>query len=408
MKQNIDLSIDFCGFHCENPFLLSSSCIVSNEDMSARALTMGWGGLVFKTIGYYQAQEVSPRFDAIHKEGASFVGFRNLEQISEHSLEENLQALKALKKRFPNKLIVSSIMGETEEEWEKLAALSEEAGVDMIECNFSCPQMASDGMGDDVGVNPELVKMYCQAVRRGTKLPVLAKMTPNITDMTVPAIASVSGGADGIAAINTIKCITTIADPCRILPDIGGQSSVSGYSGKAIKPIALRFISDMALCPSLKGIPISGIGGIETWRDALDFILLGSQTVQITTSVMQYGYRIIDDLIDGLAEYMLSHQVESVSSLVGAALPSLVSSQQLDRSSLVYPAWEDDTCVGCGRCYIACQDAGHQALEWIPAKRRPVLHTARCVGCHLCQLVCPVGVIHEGKRQLKSAVPGNA
>lgn len=398
MNKRPDLSIDFCGISCENPFFLSSSCIVANEEMSARALELGWAGLVFKTIGYYHPEEVSPRFDTIEKEGASFVGFRNMEQISDHRLEDNIEALHALKKRFPEKVIVSSIMGETEEEWTKLAALSEEAGVDMIECNFSCPQMAQDAMGADVGVNSDLVKTYCQAVRKGTTLPVLAKMTPNITDMTIPAKAAIDGGANGLAAINTIKSITSIGNLCKIRPNIDGKSAVSGYSGKAIKPIALRFISDMASCPDLYHIPISGMGGIETWHDALEFVLLGAQTVQVTTSVMQYGYRIIDDLISGLSEYMVANQIESVQSLVGQSLSTLVSAGDLDRQTVVYPIWDIEQCVGCGRCYISCQDAGHQAISWNSIKRIPKLLQEQCVGCQLCHLVCPVSCITIGNR----------
>lgn len=396
--KNVDMSIDFCGFHCENPFLLSSSCIAGNEEMVARALEAGWAGVVFKTIGFYIPSEVSPRFDTIQKEGASFVGFRNLEQISDHPLEENLKALKHLKQRFPNKLIVASIMGETPEEWTKLATLSEEAGVDIIECNFSCPQMVKGDMGADVGVNEELVRSFCQAVRQGTTLPILAKMTPNITDMLVPAIAAMEGGATGLAAINTIKCITSVNDSNYIQPDVAGKSSVSGYSGKAVKPIALRFISDMASCPSLQDVPISGMGGVETWHDALEFLLLGASTVQVTTSVMQYGYRIIDDLLDGLMMYMKMHHIDGVKQLVGQSLQNLVTSDQLNRHTIAYPKWDMESCVGCGRCYISCQDGGHQAISWQRIKRLPSLIVQKCVGCQLCCLVCPVDAIHSGKR----------
>lgn len=402
MNKKIDLSIDFCGIHCENPFLLSSSCIVGNEEMSARALQSGWAGLVFKTIGFYHPEEVSPRFDIVDKEATSFIGFRNLEQISDHSLEENLTALKNLKKRFPNKVIISSIMGQSEQEWQELARLSEAAGVDIIECNFSCPQMAAEAMGADVGVNPELVAKYCAATRRGTKLPILAKMTPNITDMTIPAIAAIQNGADGLAAINTIKSITNIDYKKKILPSVAGKSCISGYSGKAVKPIALRFVSDMANCLQLKNVPISGIGGIETWQDALEFILLGSQTVQVTTSVMQYGYRIVEDMIDGLAEYMRENNINALNELVGASLVNLVSIQELERDSIVYPYFASEKCVGCGRCYIACQDAGHQAINWEHKKRQPSLITDKCVGCHLCRLVCPTKAIGISQRQKKA------
>ena len=394
------LSIDFCGVTCENPFFLSSSCVSGTEEMCARALEAGWGGVVFKTIGFYRAREVSPRFDVIHKEGAAFVGFRNMEQISEHSLEQNLLALEHLKRRFPQKVIVASIMGETTEEWTRLAELAGQAGADIIECNFSCPQMAVSSMGADVGVNPELVKAYCRAVRAGTRLPVLAKMTPNITDILLPARAAVAGGATGISAINTVKSISSLDDCQQIQPDIAGYSCISGYSGKAVKPIALRFVGELACCPELQGVPISGIGGIENWRDALDFILLGAGNVQVTTSIMQYGYRIIDDLKDGLCSYMRKRGMQQLSSLVGGALERLRTSRELDRNSIVYPVFDQNRCVGCGRCYVSCQDGGHQAIAW-NSQRQPMWHKDACVGCHLCRLVCPTGAITSGTRELK-------
>lgn len=266
---NKDLSIEFCGIKCENPFFLSSSVVASNFEMCAKALEMGWAGVVFKTIGFYLPEEVSPRFDVISKENTPFIGFKNLEQISDHPLEENLKWMKELKEKYPQKILIASIMGENEEEWTELSKLVTEAGADIIECNFSCPQMISETMGADVGQNPELVKKYCEAVRKGTHIPILAKMTPNLDNMVIPAVASIEGGANGIAAINTIKSITRIdLDSFSPYPIINGKSSVSGYSGKAIKPIALRFIRDLGENKELKGVHISGMGGIENWEDA--------------------------------------------------------------------------------------------------------------------------------------------
>ena len=397
-----DLSIDFCGVHCDNPFFLSSSIVASSYDMCAKALSMGWAGIVYKTIGFYKPKEVSPRFDAILNSGRSFTGFKNLEQISDHTVEENTETLRRLKKDFPDKVIVSSIMGQTEDEWTELARLSEEAGADIIECNFSCPHMSAHGLGSDVGQNPELVSKYTEAVKKGTKLPVLAKMTPNLGHMEIPAIAAVNSGADGLAAINTIKSITNIdADSMVSMPDVCGKCSVSGYSGKAVKPIALRFIHDMAKCPELKKIPISGMGGIESWRDGLEFILLGCSNVQVTTSVMEYGYRIIDDLVSGLSEYMYSHGIEKLSSLVGAALPKLCPADELDRDSIVYPLFDKAKCTGCGRCYTACSDAGHQAIEFDRQNRSVRLIGKNCEGCHLCRLVCPADAIGISKRIIR-------
>ena len=398
-----DLSIEFCGINCENPFFLSSSCVSGNYEMCARALAMGWSGIVYKTIGFYLPDEVSPRFDAVRRGGGMpFSGFRNLEQISDHPLEQNLDAMRRLKLDYPNKVMVASIMGETDEQWTELARLCEQAGVDIIECNFSCPQMTKSTMGSDVGQSAELVEEYCNAVRRGTKLPILAKMTPNLGNMEEIAAAAVRGGADGIAAINTVKSITQVScDSLSGCPSVDGRSAVSGYSGRAVKPIALRFIHDLAKYPALSGVPISGMGGIESWKDALEFLLLGASNIQITTSVMEYGYRIIDDLVSGLGEYMREKEVDSVAELVGKALPSMVTSDELRRDSIVLPVFDRESCVGCGRCYLSCRDGGHQAIEWAHKNRHPNLLTEYCVGCHLCALVCPTQAISPGQRILK-------
>lgn len=394
---DIDLSIDFLGIKCENPFFLSSSVVGSNYEMVKRAFDAGWGGVVFKTIGFYKPNEVSPRFAQTEKEGTPFIGFKNMEQISDHDLEENLNYLRELKKNYPNKVIVASIMGETEEEWTKLATLCEEAGADIIECNFSCPQMAVKGMGSDVGQSEELVSNYTKATIKGCHIPVLAKMTPNIGNMEIPALAAMEAGASGIAAINTIKSITNVnLDNMKSDPDIDGKTSVSGYSGKAVKPIALRFINDMKQNEGLKDTPISGMGGIETWQDACEFLALGCENIQVTTAIMQYGYRIIDDLISGTKAFMKRNGYKHISDFVGKALNNIISADKLNRDTVVFPIFDKDRCIGCGRCYISCSDAGHQALSFTNHEIK--LNGSKCVGCHLCSLVCPVGAIKKAKR----------
>lgn len=400
-----DLSITFMGVKFKNPFCLSSSPVGNCYDMCAKAYEEGWGGVVFKTIGpkHYFIDEVSPRFDALTKEAEPFVGFKNMEQIAEHSLEENLADLRKLKENYPDRVLIASIMGSNEKDWEELAKLVTEAGADMIELNFSCPQMTSHAMGSDVGSNPELCKKYCQAVRRGTYLPFMAKMTPNITDMCVPAIASIEGGANGIAAINTVKSIINLDLNKMVgLPIINSKSSISGYSGKAVKPIALRFIQQMRTNPELKGVELSGIGGIETWEDAAEFILLGCKTLQVTTAIMQYGYRIVEDLCNGLEHYMERVGVDSLEELVGLANKNIIPAEELDRDYIVYPSINTDKCVGCGRCVISCYDGAHQAMEWDANTRRPNCNHDKCVGCLLCGLVCPVGAITLGERKLKA------
>lgn len=398
-NKKVDLGITFCGIPCENPYFLSSSVVASNYEMVARAFEMGWAGMAFKTIGTFIPEEVSPRFATISKEGHSFTGFKNIEQISDHTLEENLDYLKRLKKDYPSKIIIASILGQDEADWTYLAKKMTEVGADIIECNFSCPHLTGEGLGSDVGQDPALVALYTAATRKGTHLPILAKMTPNIGNMEIPAIAAMEAGADGIAAINTIKSIMNInLDNFSSEPEVEGRSSVGGYSGRSIKPIALRFIHDMKKHPKLEAAPISGMGGIETWVDAAEFIALGCENIQITTSVMQYGYRIIEDLIDGLSSYLGTNGFESLQEMVGMALPNLVPAEVLNRHSIVYPKIDRNKCIGCSRCYISCSDGGHQALKIDKEDGKARLIANKCVGCQLCSLVCPVEAISLSKR----------
>ena len=390
-----DLGITFCGIKCDNPFFLSSSIVANNYGMIARAFDMGWAGAAIKTIGLFTPDEVSPRFDAIGKESTPFVGFKNIEQTSEKTAEENFTCIKQLKANYPSKVIIASIMGRDEAEWTQLARMAQEAGADIIECNFSCPHMAKDGLGSDVGQNPELVASYMRAVRRGATIPVLAKMTPNLGNMEPPAIAAMEAGATGIAAINTVKSVMNVnLQTFSSGPDVRGRSSVGGYSGKAVKPIALRFIEAMKKHPKLANVPISGMGGIETWRDAAEFIAMGCETIQVTTAVMQYGYRIIDDMIEGMRLYLDTEGI-TLPELVGRALPQIIPGDDLDRTTICYPRFDRKKCAGCGRCYVSCMDGGHQAIK-LNADNRPVLDGKQCVGCHLCITVCPTEAISAG------------
>ncbi len=387
------LEIEFCGITCENPFFLASSAICTNYEMVARAFEAGWAGVFYKTICMEDIREVSPRFDAVSDGGTTdFFGFRNMEQLSENPVNVDFDILHRLKENYPTKIVVASIMGQTEEQWIELAKMAEAAGVDAVELNFSCPQMRLAGMGSDVGQNAELVTFYTAYVKRSVSIPVIPKMTPNITQINQPAMGAYFAGANAISAINTIKSVTMGERAA-----VSAHKTISGYSGRAVKPIALRHILEMAKNPIMKNIQFSGIGGIETWRDALEFIQLGCRNVQVCTAVMQYGYRIIDDLVSGLQHYMQERGISQLADLVGEELPRFITPTDLDRETIVFPKIDRERCIGCGRCYTSCMDGGHQAITF-DENRQPHIQGKRCVGCHLCLLVCPTGAIGATKR----------
>ena len=295
-------------------------------------------------------------------------------------------------------------MGRNEQEWADLARMCEDNGADAIELNFSCPNMADGGLGSDIGQIPELVEQLTAVTKRACSIPVLSKLTPNVASMLPAARAAKRGGADGIAAINTIKSIMGVNPHTYISsPAVHGMSAVGGYSGNAVKPIALRFIDEMASDPELAGLHLSGMGGIETWRDALEFILLGCTSLQVTTAVMQYGYRIIDDLKDGLNRYLAEKGFGNVREAVGLGVNSVnATTDVLERDTILFPKFDREKCIGCGRCYIACADGGHQAIR-LDEERRPKLDGHRCVGCHLCLLVCPQGAITSARKRITRA-----
>ena len=390
------LKTDMFGFQLENPFLLSSSVVGSNYEMISNAFNAGWAGVAYKTICYIDIHEASPRFSAVKDENGNIQGFKNIEQLSQHTVEEDCEIFKKLKKNFPKKFLLVSIMGRTEEEWAKIAKAAEEAGADAIELNFSCPNMVEEGTGSDVGQIPNLIERFTKAVKQAVKVPVIAKLTPNVDIMSPAAEAAIRGGADGLAAINTIKSV--------ILDD-NMKVAVGGYSGNAVKPIALRFVVEIKKNEKVKNYFLSGMGGIETWEDALDFLELGCGNVQVTTAIMQYGYRIIDDLKSGLALY-LKKENKTLKDIIGSRINDVIDVEQMERDIAIFPKFLRNKCDGCGRCYISCMDGGHQAIKF-GDDRKPVLDGKKCVGCHLCKLVCPNGAIVSSDKPVKKNVPYN-
>ena len=410
MATKKDLSLKYLGVDTMNPFFLSSSPVGGNYDMVSKCYETGWGGCFFKTVGIFVADECSPRFDQTNKEGTPWLGFKNMEQISDKPTEQNFEYIARLVRDYPDHITVASIMGSSEDEWKTLAKMADQAGVKLIEGNFSCPQMTSHDMGSDVGTNNDLLDKYCKAVTSVTDIPFIAKMTPNCKNMEEHARAALGGGAAAVSAINTIKSITNIDFENNTgMPVVDGKSSISGYSGAAVKPIALRYctqvLSDDVVHELAKkngydfgyGMEMSGIGGIETWRDGAEFLAVGCRNLQVTTAIMQYGYRIVEDMTNGLQHFMEERGYDSLNELIGTARPNIIPAEELNRNYKLLPNFDEDKCVGCGRCYVSCYDGGHQAIDWIEDERRPELNE-NCVGCHLCLNVCPVqGCITPGE-----------
>jgi dihydropyrimidine dehydrogenase (NAD+) subunit PreA len=387
-----DLSIEMCGVQFQNPVLLSSSPVSNTGEMVGRAFDAGFAGVAFKTIGKGDVKIVhpSPRMQTYDYHDKKMVGLQNVEQISDRPLRDNLTDLRYLKKNWPKHVVIASIMGFSSEEWRELALACEDVGADMLELNFSCPHMTVEGSGMKVGQAFDLVERFTRIVKEAVRIPVLAKMTPNVTDINEPALSAKRGGADGLAAINTVSGIAGL-DVHHFRPSLSvfGKGAMSGVSGPAIKPIGLRCIAQMAQNTALD-LPLSGMGGIETWIDTLEYLLCGASTVQITTGVIHYGYRIVEDILEGLGYFMEQHGFESVSEFVGRALPNIVSTDAFDLKRQGVAEYDLDRCVGCGQCYVVCQDAAGQCLGWDGAARKPVVDPSRCLGCMICSFVCPV------------------
>lgn len=392
MSNKPNISIQFCGVTFSNPFLLSSSPVGNHAEMCARAFDAGWGGIVYKTLNVdktYKVTMPSPRLNAYHYEGSRMVGLQNAEQISDRSLADNMHDIKTLKKKYPKKVLVSSIMGLNDDDWALLAKMSEDAGADMLELNFSCPQMATEKGGHKIGQDYEAVERFTAAVKNACSIPIMAKMTPNITDMIPVALAAKRGGADAISAINTVRAITDIdLDNLTPLPNIHDHSGITGFSGAAVKPIALRFVSELYNSKELN-LPVSAIGGIQTWRDALHFFLLGGTTVQVTTAIMKYGYRIVEDMIEGLTDYLTQKKIANLQDIIGLSAAKLVAPSEFSTRYQVVSEINQDKCIGCGQCYFACYDGANQAIEFDAVTRKARVNEERCVGCTLCKHICP-------------------
>jgi dihydropyrimidine dehydrogenase (NAD+) subunit PreA len=392
-----DIRNTFVGIKSPNPFWLASAPPTDKEYNVVRAFKAGWGGVVWKTLGEEGPPVVNvngPRYGAIWGADRRLLGLNNIELITDRALQTNLREMKQVKMDWPDRALIASIMVPCEERsWKDILPLVEETGADGIELNFGCPHgMSERGMGAAVGQVPEYTCQITEWVKEVARTPVIVKLTPNIGDVTYAARAAKKGGADAVSLINTINSIMGVdLDTFSPRPDVGGRSSHGGYCGPAVKPIALNMCSSVAKDPQV-GVPISGIGGISSWRDAAEFILLGATSVQVCTAVMKYGFRIIEDMLDGLSNYLDDKGLGSVTELRGRGLPAVTSWEELDLNFKIVADVNQDKCIGCGLCYTACEDGAHQSIAARAehGKTRVEILTETCVGCNLCSLVCPV------------------
>ena len=392
-----DLRTTFAGIASPNPFWLASAPPTDKAYNVHRAFEAGWGGVVWKTLGEDGPPIVNvngPRYGALLTPDRKMLGFNNIELITDRPLQTNLDEIAEVKRRWADRALVVSLMVPcTEDAWKAILVRVEDTGADGIELNFGCPHgMSERGMGAAVGQVPEYIEMVTAWCKRFSRLPVIVKLTPNVTDIRQPARAARRGGADAISLINTVNSIMGV-DPStlKMSPSTGGMGSHGGYCGPAVKPIALNMVAEIARDPLTAGLSISGIGGVGNWRDALDFIALGAGTVQVCTAAMVFGFKIVQEMASGLSDYMDSKGFTSLDDFRGRAVPQVTEWRHLNLNHVSKAVINQDACISCGRCHIACEDTSHQAITRLKDGLRhfEVMEDA-CVGCNLCVLVCPV------------------
>ena len=392
-----DLRTTFAGIASPNPFWLASAPPTDKAYNVHRAFEAGWGGVVWKTLGEDGPPIVNvngPRYGALLTPDRKMLGFNNIELITDRPLQTNLDEIAEVKRRWPDRALVVSLMVPcTEDAWKAILVRVEDTGADGIELNFGCPHgMSERGMGAAVGQVPEYIEMVTAWCKQYSRLPVIVKLTPNVTDIRQPARAARRGGADAISLINTVNSIMGV-DPStlKMSPSTGGMGSHGGYCGPAVKPIALHMTAEIGRDPETAGIPVSGIGGVATWRDALDYIALGAGNVQVCTAAMAFGFKIVQEMTDGLSEYMDAMGFRTIEDFRGRALPTITDWQYLNLNAISKAVIDQGKCIACGRCHIACEDTSHQAIT---ATKDGVRHfevkDEQCVGCNLCVTVCPV------------------
>ncbi len=402
-----DLQTSFIGISSPNPFWLASAPPTDKAFNVNRAFEAGWGGVVWKTLGEDGPPIVNvsgPRYGALHSTDRRVIGFNNIELITDRPLQQNLDEIAQIKRDWPDRAMLVSLMVPcTEKAWKDVLLRVQDTGCDGVELNFGCPHgMSERGMGSAVGQVPEYIQMVTEWCKLHGRLPVIVKLTPNITDIRFPARAAKAGGADAVSLINTVSSIMGVdLERMAMSPAIAGMGSHGGYCGPAVKPIALNMVAEIGRDAATRGLPVSGIGGISTWRDAAEYIALGCGNVQVCTAAMVYGFKIVQDMVTGLSNFMDEQGYANIEAFRGKALPSVTDWQHLNLAYTEKAVIDQDLCIQCGRCHIACEDTSHQAItSMVSGKRRFEVIEAECVGCNLCTSVCPVPqciTMHEVK-----------
>ncbi len=386
------LKVEFAGIEFKNPFLLSSAPPSKDGSQIKRAIESGWGGAVTKSLLLVPDKNTRPRLGFL-KLGKRMVGMSNIEMATELSLERWKQEIAIAKK--PGAPIIGSIMTDPNpDNWVKLTTIVEEAGVDMLELNVSCPHMSPEKhMGALIGQDSKLVSLITKNVKENCSIPVMVKLTPNVTSIPEQTRAATDGGADAISAINTVLSLIGVDIETGIpMPSSQGKSAFSGYSGPGVRPIALRVIAEIAQTVDL---PISGMGGVDSWKSAVEFMMVGATTVQVCTAVMWKGFQIVENWKRNLMSFMERKGYDSLNELIGKSLQHIhpfsdFSAEPPIKAKVIHA----DNCNGCGNCVISCRDGAYNAITL--EDKKVEIDTIRCDGCGLCVNICPRDVFAMG------------